>query len=286
MPAEKCKYKTIISIVLAITVLWAATMSALFFLHLKSERDYRANEGLGIYICGVPVTRKNAYDVFGDGTVSYDLGSNMLMFSNATLESDGSAVVFVEKDLTIVLDGNNKFICNGPESSVGVYASDFMLRKDVCFLGGGTLTIENKENADGIVAAIVADDVWLYSNVSISLSAVAEESVGIECGHLYVMEDNVVTVKLDSEGKTNGIFASGNISLLKNSSLDVINTSKAKNSRAIECTGSFMASEGSTLSADLAADDAAIFCHSAFVDYDATVNSTIDAIGGMRNEAN
>ena len=205
MAGENCRFKKLISIVLAITVLWAVAISVLFFLHLKSERDSKAYESLGIYVCGVPVCYKNAADVLGDGTVSYDFGSNMLVLCNATLESDGSAVIFSEKDLTIVLDGENKLILNGPVSTAGVYASDFMLRKDVCFMGGGTLSIENGAGASDIVAAIVADDVWLYSGVSVALSDVAEDSVGIECDHLYVMEETAVSVKLDSTGRSNGM---------------------------------------------------------------------------------
>ena len=254
------------------------------FYHSKNETARRENQSFGIYVCGIPVRFKNAADVLGDCTVVYDNGSNMLILSNATLEYNGSAIIFSEKDLTIALNGENKLICNGAENTAGIYASDYMLRKDISFIGSGSLTIENGEGASGIVGAIVADDICAYSDITIALTQVAEDSAGIECGNLCLMGENTVSVKVDSTGESYGVFASGNVSLLDNTTLDVTNTNAGRNHRGIECTGNFMACKGSTIKSAAAEGGAGILCHSVFFDYGATVNTKIDAVDGIRHE--
>lgn len=284
MTNEVRKFKITVSIILAVMVLWTAFISAAFFYHNRSDTIRREGERFGIYVCGIPVQYKNAADVLGDGTVMYDPGANMLTLSNATLEYGGSAAIFAEKDLTIVLEGENRIICTGTESAMGIYVSDYMLRKDVSFMGSGTLSVENIGEGNPVAAGIVADDVWAYSNISIAFSGAAEASAGIECDHLYLMGENTVTVKMDAAGESNGVFVTGNLNLLDNATLDVTNIRDGKNVRGIECIGSFLACKGSTVNSTYGEDGFGILCHSVFFDYGTTVNSEIDAIDGIRVE--
>ena len=66
--------------------------------------------------------------------------------------------------------------------------------------------------------------------------------------------------------------------------LDVSNLCTGEKSMGIECTGSFMACEGSTVNATSGDEDAGVLCHSVFFDYGATLNAEIDAIDGVRCE--
>ncbi len=80
------------------------------------ESDY------GIWVCGKRITEKNAKDVFGDGTVSYDLQSETLMLNNARLigggfvdnhYSNSEAVIYSADSLNIELMGKNHIECTG-----------------------------------------------------------------------------------------------------------------------------------------------------------------------------
>ena len=280
------KFKITVSIILAFAMIWMALISIAFFYHAHAEKIRREGQNYGIYVCGTSVQYKNAADVLGDGTVSYDPGANMLTLTNATLESNGSAVIFSEKDLTIVLDGENKMICNDDGSTAGIYASDYMLRKDISFIGGGSLIIEGNGGGVNSIGAIVANDIWAYSNLSIDIADVAEGSSGIECSNLYLLGENTISVSIDSTGGSNGVFVAGNVSMLDNSTLEVSNSIAGTGARGIECTGSFMARKGSTVNSTSGEDGFGILCHSVFFDYGANVNTEIDAIDGIRYETN
>ena len=282
MNGETKKFRIIVSVVLAILVLWTGFVSVKFFSHQETEKIRRQSEFYNIYVCGTPVAYYNAMDVLGDGTVQYDQFSNMLTLTNATLESSGAAAIFSEKDLTIVLEGENKIICASPDTAAGIYASDLMLRKDLSFLGDGTLTIEGNGGKTTAVIGIVADDIWTYSDISIELTEVAEGSAGIECSHLAVIGENNISVKIEGIGETNGIFVWGDVCLLENTTLDVTNVTDGKECRGIECTGSFIASEGSTVSSSSGEENAGILCHGVFFDYGATVNAVVDSVDGIR----
>ena len=160
MTKEMRKFKIIISIVLGITILWTAFISAAFLYHNKAERDRREGEFFGLYVCGIPVRYRNAADVLGDGTVVYDPSVNILTLNNAKLDYDGSAAIFSDKDLTIALNGENRIYCTGPEASAGIYASDYMLRKDISFVGPGSLIVEGNGGENTSVSGIVADHIW------------------------------------------------------------------------------------------------------------------------------
>ena len=84
--------RIIISILLGLTMLWTVFISYAFFYHIDLKLQQQQEERYGIYIAGVDVTRANAHDIPGDGTVSYNEVRNRLTFCNASIECEGSAI--------------------------------------------------------------------------------------------------------------------------------------------------------------------------------------------------
>ena len=284
MANENRKFKIAISIILAVALLWTAALSVMFFLHSDALKSLCEDERQWIYVCGREVTRKNSDDILGDGTVSYDIYNNILTLSNAHLEYAGPAVILAEKDLSIALDGENTIVCTGEDTAIGVYASNLMLRKDVCFIGAGSLLIEGRGGANATAGGIVANDIWAYSDVSIDLVGAPEDSIGIECSYLGLMEGCEVSVKVDSTGESGGIYVRGDLALMDDAALEVVNTKNGANSRGIECTGSLIANEGSTISSTAGENEPGVLCHGVFVNCGATLNTQINAMGGTHYE--
>jgi len=85
--------------------------------------------GYDIIVSGVQVTRANANDVLGDGTVYYDANNNILTFDNAIIDSK-QWDVYSRIDLIAKLIGENKIVCRNDEYIGGIYAGDNYLGKD------------------------------------------------------------------------------------------------------------------------------------------------------------
>ena len=100
-----------------------------------------------IYICGTQITNKNAENVLGDGTVSYDLDTNVLTLKNANLTElseidvgNGDVlrtVIWARDSLTtsllINLVGENT-ISTSVENAMAIYS------RTLTFTGSGSLT--------------------------------------------------------------------------------------------------------------------------------------------------
>lgn len=100
-----------------------------------------------IYICGTQITNKNAGNVLGDGTVSYDLATNVLTLKNANLTElsvidigNGDVlrtVIWARDSLTtsllINLVGENT-ISTSVENAMAIYS------RTLTFTGSGSLT--------------------------------------------------------------------------------------------------------------------------------------------------
>ena len=257
-------FKIAISIVLAIAVLWLALLSFAFIYTYRFNSDLRANERQDVFVAGTPILKKNIYDVLGDGTVMYDNVSHKLTLCGAVIECEGPAISS-QRDLTVELIGENKFICTG-DNAVAVYASDGMLRKHLSFEGDGTLAIEVEGSAS--TCGIVADDLWIGSDISISLSDGEVYSTGIECSFLHLDNDRQVSVKAGAAEETMGIYVRGDMTLQENSVLNM--------DGSILCTGTLTAMENATIHGD------DVRC-GVFYDYGAEVDSEIDAVSGIRN---
>ena len=100
-----------------------------------------------IYICGTQITNKNMEDVLGDGTVSYDLDTNVLTLKNASLtklseivDSNGDVLRTViwardslNTSLLIDLVGDST-ISTSVENAMAIYS------RTLTFTGSGSLT--------------------------------------------------------------------------------------------------------------------------------------------------
>ena len=327
-------FRIIICVLLALTLICSAGVAALFFMHL--DKDVEDAE-YGIYVAGIPVTHYNEDDVLGDGTVYYDSANNILIFDNATIESENSSV-YSKIDLNIELIGENKFICKSKESSAGIYAADYYLGKDIAFIGDGSLIIEISDTcveAVGIFASdltvntdiavktpkcenkangIVCDSSLLVANkASLTVNnGSAKNSVGIRVRGNALFEGGTALKVSVSPGTTEickGFSVSGDLFLGKDTSMEVsvddkstdlgecvrvsglmeigngsIVTASAKNTYAIECFGSIEANKDAVVSAVSDKNDSDIFCSGSVVNYGASVDAKIDALGGIHNK--
>ena len=322
-------FRIIISILLALTMIVGTFFIYIFFLDLSKE-------AYGIYVAGVSITQGNKDDVLGDGTVFYDDDNNILVFGNATIESEDT-VVYSKIDLQIQLIGENKIVCTDKESGTGIYAGNYNLNKDLAIIGNGSLTIE-LPNANGEAVGISADNLTVATDLTVITPDCENMAHGIICtSSLVIVNKATVTVNngaanyssavrvrgnaLMEEGtalkvSTNpgttgtckGLTISGDLFLGKNNVLEVAMddgstdlgeclrvsglmeigngstvTASAKNTYAIECFGAIEANKGAAISAVSEKKDADIFCSGAVVNYGATFDGTIDAIGGVHN---
>ena len=210
-------FRIIISVLLGITFLWTVYFS---FGMIYIGKTFVFTEDYGIYVDGELITRSNKDDILGDGTVSYDDYENVLTFTNAVIEND-YVIVYSLVDLKIELVGENKFICKDGESAYAIYASDGILRKDVAFEGDGSLTIEFENvSRDGI--AIVADDLWIGADISITTPDCSEISNAIICtSSLSVRNQSEVKIDNGAAKSSTAISVDGNATIEKGSSLEI-----------------------------------------------------------------
>lgn len=113
-------------------------------------RTYIHNSQYDVWVAGVSVTRVNKDDILGNGTVSYNPSTKTLIFDNAVIECEGSAVAAEENinhDISIVGDGSLTLeIQNISDSAQGIVADDLTISADI------TITTGNCENIlNGIV---------------------------------------------------------------------------------------------------------------------------------------
>lgn len=74
-------------------------------------RYMKTIESLGLSVGGVTVTKGNASDILGDGTVSYDVSTNTLTLNNLTATYSGNYIESSLATLNIDLLGENKIDC-------------------------------------------------------------------------------------------------------------------------------------------------------------------------------
>lgn len=205
-------FRIIISILLALTMLFSAFFAVLFCLYISKE-------AYGIYVAGVAVTIENKDDILGDGTVYYNANNNILVLDNATIESEDT-VVYSKIDLHIQLIGENKLICTNEKYGTGIYAGDYNLNKNLALIGDGSLTIEIP-NATG-------------------------DAAGISAAELTVATDlNVITP--DCENMANGIVCTSALIIVDRATVTVNNGAAAKFSSAVRVRGNALFEEGTTL---------------------------------------
>ena len=216
-------FRIIICVLLALTMMISVFFAAFFCL-------YFLKDPYGIYVAGVSVNRGNEDDILGDGTVYYDATNNILTFDNATIASD-DAILFSSIDLNIQLVGENKFVCTNEGYSMGIYAGDYQLSKDLAIIGDGSLTIE--------------------------LPNTGAQAVGIFASDLAVLAD-VTVITSDCENQVNGIVCGSSLILANKATVTVHNGASTKYSSAVRVRGNAMFEEGTALNASVAPGSAGI----------------------------
>ena len=209
-------FRIIISILLALTMLWSVFVG--LGLYAFGTRLIHTEE-YGIWVAGISVERSNKGDILGDGTVFYDASNNVLVLNNATIEYEDT-VVYSTIDLHIQLIGENKIICTDEEYGIGIYAGDSRLNKDLAILGDGSLTIEFP-NAGG-------------------------EAAGISAANLTIASDLAVTTP-DCEKAVNGIVCATSLMVVNKATVTVNNGAASKFSSAVRVRGNAFFEEGTTL---------------------------------------
>ena len=276
-------FRTIMGILLGITILWTAFMSYAFIYVTKENEALKRNERFGLYVAGIDVTMGNAYDILGDGTVVYNEVSNVLTLNNATIECIGSAI-YSQIDLTIELIGENKLICSGKELTYAIYASDRSLRKDIAITGDGSLEIAINDKTCRTNAGIIAEDIWLRADVSITLADATEDSLGINCNYMYLDEAKNLNIQVGAAENNSGISTRGGIFFDKDSVVNVLCSAATKESYGIECTGKLTAKENAAIHAKSGNGAADIVCYSVVLDYGAVLDAEIEAVNGILNK--
>ena len=301
-------FRIIISILLGLTILFGAYMSAAFIYFGKT---FIHTDAYDIYVAGVQVTRENQDDILGDGAVSYDAFNNVLAFENAVIEDD-YVIVYSLIDLKIKLIGENKFICNGNDANIAVYASDGILRKDLSFEGDGSLAIEFK-NVDIDSAGIIAEDLWIGADITVTTPDCEEISNGLVCtasltlrnkatvtvnngaarsstavsvrGNVIIESGSAMNVTVNSGAAEacNGLLVCGNMSIGRDVTLNVsVYDATAETSDCINVFGSMCIGRGSEITA-VSEKKCGVECYGAVVNY-GLINAEIEALGGVHNK--
>ena len=210
-------FRIVVCVLLGLTMIWTAYISYAFIYYATDEIR---NERYGVYVGGVDVTHANASDVLGDGTVSYDARTNKLTLKNANIVYDYS-ILYSEIDLLVELVGENKFVLKDGKSNTAVYVSNDILRKDLSFFGDGTLEI-SFENATENATGIVADDLWIGSDITVTTPDCSNISNGIVCTSSLTLRNNAtVTVNNGAARSSTALSVRGNAIIESNSTLNV-----------------------------------------------------------------
>ena len=173
------------------------------------------------YVAGVPVTVENASDVFGDGTVWYDLEKGELVLDNANLTGinfDGDyagdvSVIYGPNSLTIRLIGDNVLDGSGyepahgnpiPEYNQGIYISG-----DATFVGDGNLTAiagyAVEEGSYGIYCNYL--NIFGTGDYEFRGTEVADD--GAESCGIYAYNGVMLSGTKYVENESHGVFAMG-----------------------------------------------------------------------------
>ncbi len=209
------KFRITISILLALSIILIALLIHDVYYLDKAMSD---QENYGISVAGIEVTRKNADDVLGDGTVFYDADHSTLVFANAEIKTDQS-IINSTIDLGICLIGENKFISSSTGYTVLISAADYYNDKDLYVYGDGSLSIE-------------------YLNT-------CTDSAVIQCGDFTVLSDITLTTPVCTN-LSNGIVCDSSFKLLNKATVTV-NGSSAKSHVAFRVRGNMLLESGTTV---------------------------------------
>ena len=213
----------------------------------------------------------------------------------------------LNKDLAIIGDGSLTIeLPNESDEAVGLAAANLTVATDL------TITTPDCENmANGIVCA---SDLMVVSKATVTVTngaatkyssavrvrgnAFFEEGTTLKAsthsdtaeickglsvsGDLFLGKDTALEVSIDDGNTDRGecIRVSGLMEIGTGSTV----TASAKNASAIECFGTIEANKGAVISASSDKKDYDIFCSGAVLNFGATFDGEIDAIGGIYNQ--
>ena len=262
-------FRIIICILLVLTMLCCAFFAASFVLHI--DEDVMGAE-YGIWVAGVNVTRDNRKDILGDGTVSYDPDYNLLTLENAKIEFDDS-VIYSAVDLQIELIGENEFVMKGEYVPV-IYASNYLLSKDVVIFGAGSLSVDF-EGGSGDAMGIFAKNLRVESDITITMPDCSNVTNGIYCeGSLTLLAGANVTVNNGAGAYSTAVKAAHNLNIEAGSTLNVsARPGSTELCRGVHVDGSLFVWDNATL--NVAVDDAV-----------AKISECISVSGSLKMEAN
>ena len=237
-------FQITIGVLLALIILWGALMTVAFMFFAT---NYIHRDAYDIWVAGVAVTRANQDDVLGDGTVTYRPSSNTLTFQNAFIELD-SAIIQSEVDLRIRLIGENKFICKDSEQIPAIYAADNYLYKDISFEGDGSLEIEF-QNVTSSIQGILADNLTIDSNITITMSDCKDIANGIVCGSSLIMAGSAsVTVNNGSATHCSAVRVRGNVLFEEGAELNIsVNPGAVETCKGLSVNGDLILGNGVSL---------------------------------------
>ena len=136
-----------------------------------------------LYVKGMQVTALNAFDVLGDGTVSYDASQKVLTFNNVNIHENTLAFAVQNKDvegLTIQLIGDNTIYLGGNSIAID-------MRRNTTVKGPGTLNITSQNGfylrdadltiCDGCLIDITASTVSFNTNMNSTTLSIRDSEV-------------------------------------------------------------------------------------------------------------
>jgi hypothetical protein len=214
-------FAVIISIIFALAIAWGTFLSIGF---LFFGRTYIHNSQYDVWVAGVSVTRMNKDDILGNGTVSYNPSTKTLIFDNAVIECEGSAVA-AETDIRIALIGKNKVVCKNSDYVSAIYAAEENINHDISIVGDGSLTLEIQNISDS-AQGIVADDLTISADITITTGNCENILNGIVCGSsLLVVNGANVTVNNGAAKNSSAVRVRGNAFFEDGTSMTVISGS-------------------------------------------------------------
>lgn len=139
------------------------------------------------------ISRENAKDVLGDGTVSYDYATNTLTLDGADLTG-----IQADSDLNIFLTDSENTVYD----KTGMDTSAIYVNGDLCISGNGTLTSTANGKFDSSYG------IYVQGSMTIDGANVTAKGGDVLLDHCDSYET--------SYAKSNGVFADGNITVKGN----------------------------------------------------------------------
>ena len=260
--------------------------------------------------------------VFENATIEYEetivysiIDLNIELFGEnkfiCTAEKYGTGIYAgnynLSRDLAIVGEGSLTIeIPNANEQAVGISASELTIMSDV--------TIKTSNCKDIVTGIVCASSLLIVDKATVTVNNGASEKYSVAVrARINAMLEAGTTLKISLNSGSldicSGLEVSGDLLLGKNTTLDVSVddgatdfgecirvsglmeigsdasvTASAKNTYAIECFGTIEADKGAVVCAASEKKDCDIFCSAAVVNYGATFNGEIDAVGEIRNQ--